>query len=530
MVVDFVAQSLPANFPSLFDQNMVSPQLIDCIMGLLRYEPKARYTAKDCLEHPYFRDVAPRYVPLPEGAIQQVLPPTPTSAHGMPLPQQIPQQIIPLASPPPTGPEQPPRWLRQPSMASMQSMPESINSDYQPQPWERPYPGLRKQTGTSSVDFYDGSIFEGIAPSRDLSLYNHEANSPTLVGSTTTFGGSTTSVYDDDYSRSRQAEAQQAQHANGNKSKGWSVSSMFGSQQPQQAASSTSSLKRTTSQRSTHEVPPAPAGPADSKKAKKEAEKAAKEAERARREAAALAARERARAVMQKKSQLGQKADAYRMQPNNVTDELAKNKLRSPAQSHLPKIAEDPSRLVPFDPRWKARRRDDDDDVHSVSSNETRNSAERRYSVSSYATVDSDPGPRAHLHQNGNLSRMTTGSSVSSTGSLQRFHMAGHDHRPPSTSGSSVDFHLAQNFQGLSAADGAPVWPYSSPGPNSEKSFTFNPAVHSLAAWQAEKQARAQSPSASFHSLPPSLPSHHSQLSTQFQAEQPSQATDMDST
>jgi hypothetical protein len=205
--------------------------------------------------------------------------------------------------------------------------------------------------------------------------------------------------------------------------------------------------------------------------------------------------------------------------------------MRPSNAAHMPKIAEDSSRLVPFDPRWKARRRDEDDDVHSVSSNETRNSNERRYSVSSYNTVESDPGVRPY--QNGNLSRMTTGSSVSSTGSLpQRFHMAAHDLRPPSTSGSSVDFHLAQNFQGLSAADGQPPWagqaaPYGVGG-NPEKSFTFNPAVHSLQAWQEQAQVRSQSPANSFHSLPPSLPSH-SYLVKQAGAQSPAPNSAMDS-
>lgn len=72
------------------------------------------------------------------------------------------------------------------------------------------------------------------------------------------------------------------------------------------------SLKRTPSERSVHApepVAPAPTVPLDPKKAKKEAERLAKEAEKARRDAAQKAARDRARAVMQKRSALAQAAD-----------------------------------------------------------------------------------------------------------------------------------------------------------------------------------------------------------------------------
>lgn len=77
-------------------------------------------------------------------------------------------------------------------------------------------------------------------------------------------------------------------------------------------APSTNSLKRSPSERSIHapEQPPSqPQIPLDPKKAKKEAERLAKEAEKAKRDAAQKAARDRARAVMQKRNALAQAAD-----------------------------------------------------------------------------------------------------------------------------------------------------------------------------------------------------------------------------
>lgn len=215
--------------------------------------------------------------------------------------------------------------------------------------------------------------------------------------------------------------------------------------------SSGTSLKRTPSERSVQDLaPPQPALPLDPKKAKKEAERIAKEAEKIKRDAAQKAARDRARAVMQKRNALAQAADPLHnfgqhqipvksAIPSQAAG-LEKEKLaarerailearKQQQAAKLPQIAEDGRvRLLAAqkqaqlqrereqavysahghghgqqyspDVRYKARRRDDDDDVHSMSSNETR--SERRFSISSHATgstvstthtMDSDPGP-----------------------------------------------------------------------------------------------------------------------------------------
>jgi len=133
------------------------------------------------------------------------------------------------------------------------------------------------------------------------------------------------------------------------------------------AGNSGSSLKRTPSERSIHapEQPPTqpqqPTMPLDPKKAKKEAEKLAKEAEKAKREAATKAARERARAVMQKRNALAQAADplhSYGQQSvpavsasKSLSDKEKKALLEQRKQQAmmngqtLPQIAEDPRRV-----------------------------------------------------------------------------------------------------------------------------------------------------------------------------------------
>lgn len=143
------------------------------------------------------------------------------------------------------------------------------------------------------------------------------------------------------------------------------------------------------------------------------------------------------------------------------------------------------------DARYKARRRDDDDDVHSMSSNETR--SERRFSISSHNTMstvsttntlDSDPGPARPGRQGGFLAPVRRSPSVSSfsgqshlsvgsTGSGQA-PTSGYGRRDLGTSGSgtsSLEYGLVGRFKGLSAADGAS----SSTSPTSASSHPDSP-------------------------------------------------------
>ena len=121
------------------------------------------------------------------------------------------------------------------------------------------------------------------------------------------------------------------------------------------------------------------------------------------------------------------------------------------------------------DVRHKARRLDDDDDVHSMSSNETR--SERRFSISSHTTVstvstthtmDSDPGPSRSNRGavTGLLSTVHRSPSLSSFGGHSHLSVgsqnSGQSRRDLGTSGSgssSLEYGLVGRFQGLTAAE-----------------------------------------------------------------------------
>lgn len=139
------------------------------------------------------------------------------------------------------------------------------------------------------------------------------------------------------------------------------------------------------------------------------------------------------------------------------------------------------------DARYKARRRDVDDDVHSMSSNETR--SERRFSISSQntmstvSTMDSDPGPPRPGRQGGFLAPLRRSPSASSfsgqshlsVGSTGSGHApaSGYGRRDLGTSGSgtsSLEYGLVGRFKGLSAADAAS----SSTSPTSASSHSHS--------------------------------------------------------
>ncbi|KAI0062666.1 kinase-like protein [Artomyces pyxidatus] len=51
-------QTPPVDLSTLFDRK-VPRELVKCIAGLLKYDPAARLTSAQCIEHPYFRKMAP---------------------------------------------------------------------------------------------------------------------------------------------------------------------------------------------------------------------------------------------------------------------------------------------------------------------------------------------------------------------------------------------------------------------------------------------------------------------------------------
>lgn len=82
-------------FRSLFNDS-VPQSLVDCIADLLRYNPKYRMTAAQCIDHPYFHETLPH--------LQQTLPlPRIPFSAGQPPPHAIPRptlSTVPMPPPP----------------------------------------------------------------------------------------------------------------------------------------------------------------------------------------------------------------------------------------------------------------------------------------------------------------------------------------------------------------------------------------------------------------------------------------------
>lgn len=342
--------------------------------------------------------------------------------------------------------------------------------------------------------FYDGSIFEGIAPSRASSIMSfpigYGTESSIAETSSVRYGGYNGhhSIPEDD-----QHSTSSSLHSRPNPrntydhsiapppvqlpvktSRSWSLGSVFSTSSSAPSIPSTSThheLKRqpsTTTSMHQSDVPRSP--PLDPKKAKKEAEKAAKEAEKARREALAILSRERARAVMRKNALLLEAADPLHATSSRVEVRKSKSIVAggptnpglngsssSKSNGKLPQIVESSSRLSAVDTRFKMRRRDDDDDVHSISSSD--NGAYHRgrpYSVSSQATSSSEPDMRPGRH-------LTSPHHLVDP----RFH------RPPNSAistTSSLDQQFITDMKGL-ATSGEPRWTDNNVDSNSSSNF-----------------------------------------------------------
>lgn len=300
-----------------------------------------------------------------------------------------------------------------------------------------------------------------------------------------------------------------------------------------------------------------PAKPVDSKKAKKEAEKAAREAEKAKREAQQKAARDRARAVMQKRNQLLsssnskdavewlsggslQAEEQYRSSPSEkargkqpanpgsqlspsmpgfASGEFPRSPLQQPMHGLSPDYGMNANPAIASSMAWrgggagrysrstKARRREHDDD-HSMSSFEDAVDP-RRVSMQSYQTGDSDPGPGTgqQAPQGHYVQRASSSSSLASAPSLidqRRFAPSLESHRSSAEtrSISSLDHQLITNMERMTAAEARARTPGNvSPGP-----------AHVVGARQSvSRQSRTNSraSSTSAHRQGSASPLHH---------------------
>lgn len=494
----------------LFDLNAVPIQLVDCIHEMLRYDPLARLTTYQALTHSYFRDVEPRLrpnKPLLPGFVQGPITPAPSIGDGYSRPS-LPIPYNPIV----VNPISPPQSANMDVDSAMapRSMPsshahgalaqhkpafgagdgDSIMSDSAQSGYSVPvmpppssYPmvyqnGLQQQYPGQAASHMSRS---GSLQSYDQSLYDQSSVYSVPVGVT---APSDSTISPNASQRSLDIEPPRVElhplpstsAAPGFQKRGRGLGSLFGGSGAASVASPSMSLKRTPSEVSMIEAAQRPVAASsqaslDPKKAKKEAEKAAKEEAKAKRERDRLAAQARSRAVMMKqRGMVANTGTAEVIQPEFVGPTpsarpraiVDKGKARSVLSPALPQIAEDGGRLKPMDAaRFRQRRRGDDDaDVHSVSSNETGD--DRRYSISTMNTMDSDPGP--HRGPRG-LSVLARSPSHSSLGSTSRLSVASSPNlgtvyraSTPASTTSSLDHQLITNMAGLSAGQAQGDW------------------------------------------------------------------------
>ncbi|KAG0147224.1 hypothetical protein CROQUDRAFT_670642 [Cronartium quercuum f. sp. fusiforme G11] len=506
----------PMDFVQLFDMSSIPIQLVDCLHELLRYEPSARLTTLQCLNHPYFIDVAPRLIPPSLSGTALLNPPAtnggPSPRSNGPFPTSSPHhlapnagqqymavdlpsispQIVPTTHTQGAFPKARPAHILTPSSGlhpadSMMSDPESSASSYSFPPAEGssqaaypprgavnylphhpPQPEIHRR-GSQPHEHYAQQTYDYQSPpsiTRDPSFLSL---SPGLSSSSDGIPTEPTP------SSRTQLNAPMASHQ---KSRSRTLASVFSSGQ---------SLKRTPSDRTPHDAQiGTSAVPMDPKKAKKEAEKAAKEEAKlesqAKREAARRSAQERSRAVLQKQ-RLAQGSDmlvhvhpefgAPIGAPRKMVD---KGKGRAPLQPPMPQIAEDCTRMRHVHSHELSR--------PSVASSRTEASAaapgpdrpglyadmrpvyredDRRFSINSSNTMDSDPGPGPSrnigtLHRSPSFGSGCSRLSVASSPNLASLYRAS----TPASTASSLDHQLVANMAGLSANERGgptdPVW------------------------------------------------------------------------
>lgn len=228
----------------------------------------------------------------------------------------------------------------------------------------------------------------------------------------------------------------------------------------------------------------------DPKKAKKEAEKAARQAEKAKRVAQEKAARDRARAVMQKRNQIMASSDTREqvewLNPGPSDKSRGKQAVidsagtglppaQSPMHPPLPGFSPEAQRTYPYltaGPQASLHA------MHSpgatqrplFNSNDYRNANARPFSMQTHATGESDPGPRTHRQISGqhhHLAQRHPSVSSLSSGLDTLAHSSRYSHLGQSTDSfgqrsttgisvvSSLDPQLVSNMEAMTAQEQA---------------------------------------------------------------------------
>jgi hypothetical protein len=319
---------------------------------------------------------------------------------------------------------------------------------------------------------------------------------------------------------------------------------------PVPSSRSTPSLKRTQSSssdsRSLSDLSPTvepPPRPLDAKKLKKEAERVHREAEKQRRALAAKTQREQARAVMQKRHQMIHSTDELEWKWQNSGRLLANGHPRTSIHETRPNgknAASGPIRqnqgvaangmssttvnaasgkfamqVESTSCEWrrdserepKARRREFDDD-HSMSSSDVHSLSQ--LSSISFATVDSDPGPRQRQRPSlFTLSRMTSTSSLRT--SFDEFSPSAR-----SSNSFSLEQQLANDFHNHASMDpSSPISEGASPPPM--QLLSLSPSLSPTPSWIQHISDNNCPPSRRHHhpnfiSKSPPIPQHPSNM------------------
>lgn len=462
------------DFYSLFDVS-VPRSLIDCIAALLRYEPEARLTARDCLEHQYFIETTPRFsyptsLQIPSGFLGSA-----SSSKSSKLNQL--STLSPRSLPPSHAHS--PAYIKPPFNHSNHSYPNGASPYSHRQPF---YP--QQQNGDVEMISVEATPVSTSANNRNVQHHQQDSYSGDRM------------VLDPPAQQENNASHSQKSGILGFGRK-WGLGSVFGHNEKSTmqiqsplppveeitfASRSTPSLQRTPSSSSesrslpemspnapvmlSHVPPVPPLPPMDPKKLEKEQKRLAKEAEKeAEKEKHAVQQklqRERSQAVVRKRQQIEQQASgrseieyqsvhsAILAQPANI-ERRGKTKTNgapkdtpskfpvppgvvaansyggsgygrregvsqarvTPATSTMPLLSPD-NNPYGHGPRFK-RSRDDDD--HSVSSQSDVHSV-GPMSVISFASVDSDPGPGRSVRKRGSTYGFSTGRGIATTSSI----------------------------------------------------------------------------------------------------------------
>jgi len=500
------------DFYSLFDVS-IPRSLIDCIAALLRYEPEARLTARDCLEHQYFIETTPRFTYPTSLHVPSGFPGSASSSKSSRLNQL--STLSPRSLPPSHAHS--PAYIKPPFNHSNHSYPNGASPYSHRQPF---YP--QQQNGDVEMISVDATPVSTSAYNRHVQ--HHQQDS---------YGGDRM-VLD--------PPAQQENNPNNPQKSGilgfgkkWGLGSVFGhNEKPTMqiqnslppveeitfASRSTPSLQRTPSSSSESrslpemspnapvalsQIPPVPPvppiPPLDPKKFEKEQKRLAKEAEKEKHAAQQKLQRERAQAVMRKRQHIqqhvagrsefefqsvhsamlaqpgglerrskpkpnGSQKDSLEVPPGVVAAtsyggggygrrEGTQPRI-TPSTSGAPLLSPD-NNPYGHDHRFK-RPRDDDD--HSVSSQSDVHSV-GRMSVISFATVDSDPGPGRSVRKRGSTYGFSTGRGIATTSSMSSLHSyttsprTSHSVEPNAAalSSSSIDAQFVSDFANQNFSD-----------------------------------------------------------------------------